>query len=67
MQKIALYLQILTDEEVKDFVVISFIKCFKSTRAALYFKLREEKNLREVAESFCTFLTTRDKVEKYVE
>ena len=51
------YLKILTDEEVKDFVVISFNEYFKS--------IREEQNLRKVAKS--NFLTTTDEVEKYVQ
>ena len=41
--------------------------CFKSTRENLYFKVGEEKNERNVAESSYTLLTTPDKVEKYVE
>ena len=55
--KIDNYLKILTDEEVKDFVVISFNEYFKS--------IREEQNLRKVAKS--NFLTTTDEVEKYVQ
>ena len=47
MSKIADYVKILTDE-VKDFVVINFKKCFKSTREALYSKLGAEKNLRKI-------------------
>ena len=34
------YLKILTDEEVKDFIAISFSEYFKS--------VREEQNLRKV-------------------
>ena len=45
MPEIADYLKILTDEEVKDFVVINFGECFKSTREKLYFKLGEGKML----------------------
>ena len=55
--KIDNYLKILTDEEVKDFAVISFNEYFKS--------IREEQNLRKVAKS--NFLTTTDEVEKYVQ
>ena len=55
--KIDNYLKILTDEEVKDFVVISFNEYFKS--------IREGQNLRKVAKS--NFLTTTDEVEKYVQ
>ena len=42
--KIDDYLQILTDEEVKDFVIINISECFKSARH-LYSKLSEEQNL----------------------
>ena len=48
------YLEILTDEEVKDFVAINFSEFFKS--------IREEKNLRKVAKSLYIFLTTSDEV-----
>ena len=44
------YLEILTDEEVKDFVAITFSEYFKS--------IRVEKNLRKVAKSLYIFLTT---------
>ena len=46
--KIDDYLNILTDDEVKDFVVISFGECLKSTKEKLCSKLNEEQNLREV-------------------
>ena len=36
------YLKILTDDEVKNFVVINFGKYFKSTREKSYSKLSEE-------------------------
>ena len=52
------YLKVLTDEEVKDFVAINFSEYFKS--------IRKEQNLRKVAKSHYIFLTTADKVEKYV-
>ena len=45
--KIDDYLNILTDEEVKDFVAINFSEYFKS--------LREEKNLKKVAKSLYIF------------
>ena len=48
-------------------VVINLGECFKYTREALHSKLGEGKSLRKVAESFYTFLTTPDEVEKYVE
>ena len=57
--KIDDYLKIFTDEEVKDFVAISFSKYFKT--------IREEENLRKVAKLLYIFLTTTDDVEKYVE
>ena len=60
--KIADYLKILVDEEVKDIVSISFVKYFKCTREKSYFKLSEEKNLTEIDESFYIFLTTPDKL-----
>ena len=41
--KIADYLKIFTDEEVKDFVVTNFGDCFKCTREKLYFKLQCSK------------------------
>ena len=50
--------QIIDDEE-KDFVAINFSEYFKSKR--------EEQNLRKVAKSLFTFLTTPDEVEQYVE
>ena len=46
------YLEILTDEEVTDFVS----KNFNET-------IRKEKNLRKAAKSLYAFLTTPDKVE----
>ena len=51
--KIGDYLEILTDEEVKDFLVITFSKYFKS--------VREEQNLRKVTKSLYIFLTTPEK------
>ena len=35
--KIADYLNVLTDEEVEDFVPINFVKYFKSTREILFY------------------------------
>ena len=57
--KIDDYLEILTDEEVNDFVAINFREYFKS--------IREEQNLRKVAKSLYIFLTTPDEAEKYVQ
>ena len=49
--KIDEYLEILTDEEVKDFAVINFSESVK-----------EERNLRKVAKSLYLFLATPDEV-----
>ena len=57
--KIDDFLKILTDEEVKDFVVINFSDYLKA--------VREEQNLREVAKLLYIFLTTPDEVQKYVQ
>ena len=57
----------MSDDYVKDFVVINFCKYFKCTREKLYSKLSEEQNLREVDEWPYIFLTTPNKVKKYVE
>ena len=50
--KINDYLEILTDEEVKDFAAINFSE-----------PIREEQNLRKVAKSLYFFLTTPDEVQ----
>ena len=50
--KIDEYLEMLTDEEVKDFAVINFSECIK-----------EERNLRKVAKSLYLFLATPDEVQ----
>ena len=50
--KIDDYLEILTDEEVKDFVAINFSEFIK-----------EAQNLRKVAKSLYFFLTAPDKVQ----
>ena len=65
--KIGDYLNILTDDEVKDFVVINFGKYFIFSREKLYSKLSEEQNLREVVQWLYIFLTTPGEVEKYNE
>ena len=57
--KIDTYVEILTDEEVKDFVTINFSEYFKS--------ISEEQNLRKVAKSIYIFVTRPDEVEKYVQ
>ena len=56
------YLKILTDDELKDFLVIDFGKYFKSAREKMYSNLSEERNLRKVVESLYIFLTTPDEV-----
>ena len=53
------YLEMLTDEEVKDFVAINFSEHLKS--------IREEQIFRKVARSLYIILTTTDQVEKYVQ
>ena len=40
--KIGDYLKILTDDELKDFVVVNFGEYFKSTKENLYSKLSED-------------------------
>ena len=52
--KIDDYLEILTDEEVKDFVTINFSEYFKT--------IREEQNLRKVAKWLYIFITIPDEV-----
>ena len=63
ISKICDHLNILTGNEVKDFVVIKFGEYFKSTKEKLYSKLFEKK--RKFAESLYIFLATPDEVEKY--
>ena len=57
--KIDDYWKILTDEDVKDFIVKNFSKCSDS--------IREEQNYRKVTKLPYIFLTTHDEVEKYVQ
>ena len=57
--KIDDYLEILTDEEVRDFIAINFSEYSKS--------ISEEQNLRTVTKSLYIFLTTPDEVEKYMQ
>ena len=52
IQKIDEYLEILADEEVKDFVAINYSESIK-----------EDQNLREVAKSFYFVLTAPDEVQ----
>ena len=53
------YLEILTDEEVKDFVVINFSGYFKS--------IKKKQNLRKVFKLLYIFLTPPDKIEIYAQ
>ena len=52
------YLEILTDEEVKDFAAMNFSENFQS--------IREEQNLRKIAKSLYVFLTIPDEVERFI-
>ena len=52
------YLEILTDEEVKDFAAMNFSENFQS--------IREEQNLRKIAKSLYIFLTIPDEVERFI-
>ena len=61
------YLKIITDDELKDFVVINFGECFKSKREKIYSKLCEKQHLEKIPESLYIFLTRPYKVEKYSE
>ena len=61
------YLKVLTDDKVKEFLVMSFDEYFQSLREKLYSKLSEVENLRKIAELVYIFLTTPDEVEKHVE
>ena len=40
--KIDNYLEILTDEEVENFVAMNFSECFKSTKEKLYSKTKQK-------------------------
>ena len=64
--KIDDYLEILTDEEVKDYVAINFSEYFKSTKEKLYSKLNKKQNLRKVAKTLYISLKTPDGIEKHV-
>ena len=65
--KITNYLKILTNNEVKDFVLTNFGAFSKLIREELYSNLSEEKSLGKVVELFYSFLTTPDEAKKYVE
>ena len=55
ISKIDYYLEILTDEEVKDFTAINFSEYSKS--------IAEEQSLRKVAKSLYIFLAIPDEVQ----
>ena len=57
--KIDYCLQLLTDEEGKDFVTINLSEYFKS--------MKEDQNIRKLAKSLHIFLATPDEVEKHVQ
>ena len=48
ISKIGDYLKILTNDEVRDFVVIRFGEYFESKREKFYSKLSEEQNIVKV-------------------
>ena len=62
--KIDDHLKILTDDNVKNFVVINLGEYFKSMKEKLYSELYEKQNIRKVTESLYIFLTTPNEVEK---
>ena len=49
------YLKILTDHEVKDFLVINFGEYFKFTKGELYSKLYKKKNIKKLLNHFISF------------
>ena len=55
----------MTDDELKDFVVINFGKSFKSKKMCS--KLSEKGNLRKVVKLLYIFIATPDEVGKYGE
>ena len=62
--KIDDHLKILTDDNVKNFLVINLGEYFKSMKEKLYSELYEKQNIRKVTESLYIFLTTPNEVEK---
>ena len=64
--KIDHYLKIFTDDEVKNFVTISFSEYFKSAREKLYSKLSKNKILEKVDKSLYIFLATPGEEEKKI-
>ena len=53
--KIGSYVEILTDDEVKDFVAINFRQFLKSTREILYSNLSEKEILEKLLNCFIYF------------
>ena len=52
---ITYYLKVLSDKEVKNFVVKDFGECFKSTEEGLYSKLERKKTLEKLMNRFMVF------------
>ena len=50
------YLKISTDDEVKDFVVITLGEYFKPVKEKLHSKLNKEQNLENLLNHFISFL-----------
>ena len=65
--KIGDYSKILTDDKLKDSVVINFFEYFKPMKKKLYSKLSKKQNIRKTVESLFIFLTTLNEIKKYVE
>ena len=63
--KIGDHLKILTNSEVKYFVVKNLSEYFKSTKEKLYSKLCEEENIIKITESVYIFLATPNEIGKY--
>ena len=53
--KIVSSVEIMTDDEVKDFVAINFRQFLKSTREILYSKLSEKEILEKLLNCFIYF------------
>ena len=55
IQKIGSSVEILTDDEVKDFIAINFRQFLKSAREILYSKLSENETLQKLLNCFIYF------------
>ena len=62
--KINDYLEIFTDEEMKDFVAMNFSEYFQSTKKKIVFKLNKKQNLRKNAKLLYISVKAHDEVEK---